>query len=269
MSDLLGIPLLGHPFTALALSLAQFVLVLGFTAPSSPIRLLGMGPMLSYVYLCLHATETHRHIHLMYRTVMVSGTGILAFQYLDAALLSRWAYSARGPTSALGGQKSLRSCEARLQGTVTSRLLFGWEEAFRARSARSAWAVPNLPRFYPDDPDRLPTRGQVVRGAALRCLVCFLVVDTISWTTHGANDPSLFVPSLIPLFARWRYVTRDELVVRSVSSLMQWVVFAFVLQAYHDITILLVIGLGRGRIEKWPPLFNRWRECWSIRRFWG
>ncbi|KAI4106141.1 MAG: hypothetical protein LQ339_003138 [Xanthoria mediterranea] len=269
MSDLLGIPLLGHPFTALALSLAQFVLVLGFTAPSSPIRLLGMGPMLGYVYLCLHATETHRHIHSMYRTVMVSGTGILAFQYLDAALLSRWAYSARGPTSALGGQKSLRSCEARLQGTVTSRLLFGWEEAFRARSARSPWAVPNLPSFYPDDPDRLPTRGQVVRGAALRCLVCFLVVDTISWTTRGANDPSLFVPSRIPLFARWRYVTRDELMVRSVSSLMQWVVFAFVLQAYHDITILLVIGLGRGRIEKWPPLFNRWRECWSIRRFWG
>ena len=30
MSDLLGIPLLGHPFTPLALSLAQFVLVLGF-----------------------------------------------------------------------------------------------------------------------------------------------------------------------------------------------------------------------------------------------
>lgn len=107
------------------------------------------------------------------------------------------------------------------------------------------------------------------RRAPLRCLVCFLVVDTISWTTRSAHDPSHFGPSRIPLFARWRHVTGEELMVRSASSLLQWIVFAFVLQSFHDITTLLVIGLDRGRIEKWPPLFNRWRECWSIRRFWG
>ncbi|KAL8771028.1 MAG: hypothetical protein Q9209_003447 [Squamulea sp. 1 TL-2023] len=148
----------------------------------------------------------------------MGGTATIAFQYLDSALLSRWTYAARGPTSALGGQKNLQKSDPyHSSGALTSKLVFGWEEAFRARSASSPWEVPNVPKFYPTDkqPNRLPTRTQFLRYAALRCLVSFCLVDLIGWMGRDASMNAVhFTSERIPLFTRWYDVTGEELVLR-------------------------------------------------------
>ncbi|KAL8741836.1 MAG: hypothetical protein Q9184_008338 [Pyrenodesmia sp. 2 TL-2023] len=276
-------PLLSHPLTAFALSLTQCVLTLGFTSQDSPLRPLGLAPMLAYVYLALRTSQTHRATtHQLYLSMLTGSTASMALQYLDSALLSRWTYTARGPTSALGGQKNLRHSDEtghhhchRSAGHTAfssswSRLVFGWEEAFRARSARSPWEVKNVPSFDPGHPDAVPTKAQFLRRTALRALLSLFVVDVIGYLGRDASMNAVhFARGRIPVFARWRSVTGEELVLRLVSSVLNWATFVCLLQALYDGAAIAVMGLGWGRIERWPPLFNRWTECWSVRRFWG
>ncbi|KAL8995981.1 MAG: hypothetical protein Q9169_004397 [Polycauliona sp. 2 TL-2023] len=260
-------PLLEQPSTPCALSILQYVLVLGFTFNSSPFRLLGIIPMLSYVFLAFRNCELHRHTtHQLFLTTPTVGTIAIAFQYLDSALLSRWTYSTQGPTSALGGQKNLQTDPHKSPGSWTSKLVFGWEEAFRARSASSPWEVPNVPKFYPADkhPNRLPTKAQFLGDATLRCLMSFCLVDLIGWMGRDASmNPVNFASERVPLVARWRDVTGEELVLRFVSSVSYWASNFCVLQMIYYGTAIVVVGAGWGKIERWPPLFNRVTGCWS------
>ncbi|KAL8801837.1 MAG: hypothetical protein Q9182_004187, partial [Xanthomendoza sp. 2 TL-2023] len=268
-------PILDQPPTPCALSLIQYILVLGFTSKSSPFRISGLVPMLSYIFLALRNSEAHRDVtHRLFLIMSMGGTAVVAFQYLDSALLSCWTYAARGPTSALGGQKHLQRSDVHdSPEAITSKLVFGWEEAFRARSASSPWEVPNVPKFYPTDknPKRLPTKAQFLRYAALRCLVSFCVLDVIGWMGRdGSMNAVHFASERIPLFTRWQHITAEELMLRLVCSILHWVVAFCVLQGlYYGAAVVVVGFLGWGKIERWPPLFNRITYCWSIRRFWG
>ncbi|KAL8851921.1 MAG: hypothetical protein Q9221_003132 [Calogaya cf. arnoldii] len=214
-------PLLPNPLTAFILSLTQCVLVLGFTSRDSPLRTLGLAPILAYVYLALHASRIHNdNTNQLYLNTLTGSTASIALQYLDSALLSRWAYTARGPTSGLGGQKSLRDGKIGqhrpVTTTFTSRLVFGWEETFRARSARSPWEVKNVPSFDPKRPHAVPTKAQFLRWAALRCLVSFFLVDLVSYLGRDASmNVVYFAHSKIPVFTRWHHVTAEELILRS------------------------------------------------------
>ena len=267
-------PLLEQPPTPCALSLIQYVLVLGFTSKSSPFRVLGILPMLGYVLLALRNSEAHRGaFHQLFLIMSMGSTVTIAFQNLDSAVLSCWTYSARGPTSDLGGQKNLQTNDPNYsKAPLTSKLVFGWEEAFRARSASSPWEVPNVPKFFPTDkhPDRLPTKAQFLRYAALRCLVSFGLVDLIGWMGRDASMNAVnFGSHRIPLLARWQEVSGEELALRLVCSVLHWLVAFCVLQGIYYGAAIVCVGLGWGKIERWPPLFNRMTHCWSIRRFWG
>ncbi|KAL8854164.1 MAG: hypothetical protein Q9221_001086 [Calogaya cf. arnoldii] len=221
--------------------------------------------MLGYILLALRNSEAHRHAtHQLFLIMSMGGTASIAFQYLDSALLSCWTYSARGPTSDLGGQKNLQKGDPHhSRGPLTSKLVFGWEEAFRARSASSPWEVPNVPKFYPADkhPNRLPTKAQFLRYAALRCLVSFCVVDLIGWMGRDVSMNAVrFASERISLIARWQDVTGEELVLRLVCSFLHWLVAFCILQGIYYGSAIVVVGLGYGKIERWPPLFNRTRQ---------
>ncbi|KAL9007365.1 MAG: hypothetical protein Q9173_007343 [Seirophora scorigena] len=258
----------------------QCVFVLGFTPSTSLLRTpLGLAPMLSYVYLAFHSSRAHHGTTSdLYLHSLTSYTATMALQYLDSALLSRWTYAAQGPTSGLGGQKCLRretdgdgENAHRAPTTFTSRLRFGWEEAFRARSPASPWQVKNVPWFDLSHPEALPTKARFVRTAALRCVVSLFIVDALGWMGGDASMNAVhFAPRRVSVLARWRDVTGEELALRVVSSLLHWVTFLCMMQALYDGVTVVVVGLlGWGRVERWPPLFNRWGECWSVRRFWG
>ncbi|KAI4173844.1 MAG: hypothetical protein LQ348_006462, partial [Seirophora lacunosa] len=241
-----------HPLTAFVLSLTQCVFVLGFTPSTFLLRTpLGLAPILSYVYLAFHSSRSN-----LYLNALISSTASMALQYLDSALLSRWTYAAQGPTSGLGGQKCLRresdsdgDKAHRAPASFTSRLRFGWKEAFRARSAASPWQVNNVPRFDSSRPEALPTKAQFVRTAALRCVLSLFVVDAVGWMGRDASMNAVhFAPGQVPVLARWREVTGEELALRVVSSLLHWMTFVCVLQAVYDGVAVVVVGLlGCGR----------------------
>ena len=270
--------ILSHPTTPFISSLGLFVLTLGFTSHNSPLRYLGFIPMLACMQLALHTVQVKdESTQPLYMSMLMGSTATMVMQYLDSVLLSRWTYEAQGPTSALGGQANLRKPSDAQQhgkkprsGTVVERLVFGWEEAFRCRSARTPWEVNHVPKFFPENPDLVPSRLEFLYWTSRRCLVSFLVVDVISFLGRDATSNAInFASSRIPFFSRLQDVTTEELILRLVSSVLNWVTVVYLLQALYDITAVVVIGLGLGRIERWPPLFNSWKECWSVRNFWG
>ena len=270
--------ILFHPATPFALSFSLCVLVLGFTSQKSPLRPLGLIPILGCMQLAMRTVRTKDETtHQLYMSMLMGSTASMAMQYLDSVLLSRWTYEAQGPTSALGGQRNLRTLSDAAQHgreprarTFVHRLVFGWNEAFRARSSGTPWEVNHVPNFFPDRPDMVPTRANFLYMTARRCLVSLFIVDVISFMGRDATMNSVnFASSRIPFFARLQNATGEEILLRLISSVLHWVTFAFLLQAMYDTSAIVVIALGLGRIQNWPPLFNRWTECWSVRQFWG
>ena len=268
--------ILAYPPTASALSIGTIVLALGLTPPGSPFRPLGLIPMIGCVQLSMYAIHIEdRNINALHLSIFVGSTTNMLMQYLDSVLLSRWSYEAQGPTSALGGQKPLRTLSSAsqpegnyLSSTLSSRLSFGWEEAFRARSTRTPWQVNHVPCFFPDRPKIVPTKTQFQYRMALEFLLSVLILDVMSLMGQG-QDGSMnsiyFASSQVPFLIRLRNVTVEEAVLRLMASIMHWVATICLLQVMYDGAAIVVVALGLGRIERWPPLFNSLTECWSVR----
>jgi len=263
--------LLADPPNPSALSIGTIVIVLGFTTPSSFLRPLGLVLMAGCVQLAMRANQTtDENNNAIHMSIFVGSTTSMLMQYLDSVLLSRWLYVTRGPTSALGGQKILRTPTSASQrkmnpipGALSSRLKFGWEEAFRSRSAHTPWQINHVPKFFPDRPGMIPTKMQFLYRMVKEFLLSVLFLDVISFRGRDVSMNSVyFASSQIPFFTRLRDVTVEEVILRLFASLMHWLVM-------YDGAAIMVIALGLGRIERWPPLFNAWTECWSVRQFWG
>lgn len=257
-----------------ALSLGTIVLVLGFTTPSSPLRPLGLIPMIGCVQIATHAIKTRdENINPLSMSLTIGSTTGMLIQYIDSVLLSRWSYEAQGPTSALGGQKSLRTPvgkqNSRLEA-LPSRLKFGWEESFRHRSTCTPWQVNHVPKFFPDRPEMVPTKTQYLYRMVQEFLLSFLTLDVMSFMGRDVSMNSVyFAPSQVPFFSRLQDVTVEEVIMRLVASVLHWVATMCLLHFMYDGAAIVVIALDIGQIERWPPLFNVWTECWSVRQFWG
>ena len=190
---------LSYPVIPFALSLSICVLVLGFTSENSALRALGLIPMLGCMQLALRIVQIKNNTtNQLYMSMLMGSTVSMVIQYLDSVLLSRWSYEAQGPTSALGGQTELRTLSGAAQqegersaGIIFRRLVFGWEETFRARSTRTPWEVKNVPKFFPDRPEMVPTRAQFLYLSARRCLISLFIVDVISFIGRDTISNSI------------------------------------------------------------------------------
>ena len=219
------------------------------------------------------------NINPIYMSVFYGSTTSMLMQYLDAVLLSRWSYEAQGPTSGLGGQNPLRTPrdatlrkDSSVQGTRAffSRLKFGWEESFRARSASTPWQINRVPKFFPDHPEMVPTKTQFLYRSAQEFLLSLVFLDALKLMGRDTSMTAIyFAPTRVPFFTRLQDVTVEEATVRLIASVMHWVTIKCLLQLMYDGAAILIIASDLGRIERWPPLYGAWTECWSIRQFWG
>lgn len=93
--------MLPGPVMALILSFTTFTLILGLTSSQSLLRPAFLPLMLIYIYV---GSFHYPFVHPLYASLIGGSVFGGALHYIDHVLLSRWTFSARGPTSALGGQ---------------------------------------------------------------------------------------------------------------------------------------------------------------------
>ncbi|KAK4246250.1 tat pathway signal sequence [Corynascus novoguineensis] len=247
------------------------ILVLGFTAANSILRpaLLPLLLLLTLYTLPLNGAIPHPVVHGL---VNFNTVGVF-FQYLDCACISRWSYSAGGPTSGAGGHRNLRSepkhdTSKSTNGAeeVLGRLRFGTSLVTTWRGAGTAWEVKYTPRF-----GRAPSRARFLVESALYLTFELLILDLLSLAKGGTLEENAvtFSWDRVRLLSRLPEMSRDEVICRLKTFLEFWVGTYFAMRAMHHILAIVGVVTGLKDVHRWPPLFGPISQTYTMRRFWG
>ena len=289
-----SLPLLTHPHRAMVANLPASLLlhplsiylfqttlaacVLGFTSPSSPLRLTGLALQVTCVAI-LVSTSLH-HTGRIFWASYFAGSGLTCLlQYIETALLSRWTFETQGIgssaqrssiTSSANESSSKDKHKGTFHGTVWHRLRFGYRSIYSHRNIGTPNEVKNVPPFSAVDPQYVPSRARFLVDKAVIFLFCYMILDL---ATSGSPQPDAnainFSIRKVPLFSRLATVSGEELVIRLVTTLGLWVSLYCVLQAGTSLYAFVFVALCIDQPRDWPPSFGSLREAYSVRQFWG
>lgn len=272
-----------HPLTHNILQALLSILVLGFTHPTSAIRLLVFPFHCLFLLLLFFPPYPVFNSSRILSSIFAANTLGFSFQFFDAALISHWSFDAQGPTSAEGGMlhiihqnhdvSKIEKRRDRSNRTWLQRLAFGlWISLpLSTRLVNTRWQVTGTPEF---PAKRLPSRSELLRRASFRLVTCLLIVDLFGML-NGKDDSTdntnqqLFSWSRVPFFARLSVITGQEILVRMGVSFSMWFLAACVLQVIYSTMQIVAVGSGLTGVEGWKPLFGNLSDCWSVRQFWG
>lgn len=211
-----------HPVLYLVAEFTLTTFVIGFTAPRSPIRPVSLLLIVYWVYQCIPLCMEY-----MVRTpwaALVGGYAVTwGYHYLDVALLNRWSFEQRAPTSGLvkpseENQKAIENNKAngvsKTQGqSLYDRLCFGFKITATSRFVGTPYQASNTPNVVATERKHFLLRELVI------IIGSYSVLDLI----QSQNDPKIATKFLtvdkVPLFSRWGQVSAEELVIRSFTVL--------------------------------------------------
>ncbi|RHZ57414.1 wax synthase family protein [Aspergillus thermomutatus] len=246
--------------------------VFGFTAADSIARpaLLPLLFLLTLRTLPLNDAIPHPVVHGL---VNFNTVGVF-FQYLDCACISRWSYSAGGPTSGRGGQRNLRS-EPKQDNTrrttaswgdVLARLRFGTSLVTTWRAAGTSWEVRGTPWF-----EQVPSRGRFLIETVLYLAFDLLILDALSLLKGGGVEENAlnFAWDRVRLLSRLQQISGDEIILRLKALLGFWLGTYYSIRAMHRILAIVGVMTGTKDVHRWPAIFGPLSQTYTLRRFWG
>ena len=272
-----------HSLLFLAVQIFTSILIIGFTSPSSFIRLALLPCITSCAWLAISGC-----MKCMVRSswvALVGGYSIsYLYQYLDLALLSKWSFESGGPTLGFANRlappsntkqdktdnsKDARHTnEASVQESWYARLEFGTASMFSFRHIGRPYQVRNVPHFSNLEPNHAPPRSNFLRQTVMTVTISYLVLDIL----NSAADPDITNKYLslrkIPFFNRVREITMEELMIRFFTTICLGISVRCVQQGVYSIVALASVGLGFSEPQSWPPLFGPVSEAYSLRKFW-
>ena len=265
--------LLLHPLTLYLLQVTISAVVIGFTSPTSFTRLALLPLILVCTHLCVStALERTERTSL---ASLYGGSSIgWAIHYVEIALLSRWSFETRSPnprpTQPLENVKSRHknAMAATRTAGVGERLRYGYLVTFSFRNCGTPYEVKNVPLFSRQEPEYTPTRWRFLRHTAASALTCYLFLDLSSLGMQPEQNPTLYSSEHVCFFARLRAVSREELFIRTLTSVGAWANMYCLLMLYQDIAAFIGVMSYCDEVKSWRPAFGPLKEAYSIRRFW-
>ena len=258
-----------------ALQSSIVLLVLAFSPPNSLIRP-ALLPLLIVLTLCIIPLNRHYLPTKLQSSLFTHHTVGILLQYLDCGLISRWSFSAGGPTSGRGGLPNAnhslaarKSEPGKKETTVWSRLKWGLCVITAWRYTATPWEVKNVPPFHPHDPKRLPSRSRFLGDSAMVMTLCLFFLDLMSLGDEPEMNPIMFAPEKVGFFARLSEISAEEATMRVVVTLAFWFSVYCVLQAFYSFMAIIAVDARVTTLGVWPPLFGSVKDCYSIRQFWG
>ena len=270
-------PLL-HPAVVYLFETITVACILGFTTPSSPVRLAALPLLVACVAIVIPTAldRTGRIFWASYFT----GSGITCLlQYIETALLSHWSFETRSSSlvprdlsakATTNGGTNGKEGNTTSRGIVGDRLRFGYRAVFSYRNIGAPDEVKNVPRFSTKDPQYVPSRRRFLLHKLLIILVCYTILDLATSAPQQADVNAInFSARKVPFFRRLGTVSGEDLIVRVATTLGLWVSLYCVIQAGTNFYAFLCVGLGIDERKDWPPSFGSLKEAYSVRRFWG
>jgi hypothetical protein len=278
---------MNHPILALALiffKLTTTSLVAGFASREHLfLRAVGLVPQGFSAYHQIVSLSSHIR-NPVSRAFLGAASVFLVILYIDAAILSRWAFAPQAPTSSLGGLTpvTLRDSSQTRKKTSTvepwasfrKRLGFGFSIALQSRFPATPWASPQLPPFSKTDPKHTPTKSAFLLRNIIKCVLYVVCLRATSRLGNPDDNPVLFASHYIPLFSRLRLggqadITRSELGTRLGAVLGYWVIQYLVIDLLYSLLAVVAVGLGVTDVRGWVPVFGSVADARGVRLFWG
>lgn len=264
-----------HPVALFFLSFSIGVFVVGFSSPSSIIRLACLPLLLFNVWLVLRPSTQVSYTHPMYANLLGGSIFSLLLKYLDTVVLRKSTYEAGGPTTTPEGNPLLlphKEKEGDHPSSVTGiwrRLHFGIAHLLDTRLSGTPWEVKNVPPFNKNDPSYVPSKSIFLRNNILRVLISVTLLDLGRPSADTTKNAILFAESKVPFFARLGSVTTEDVAMRFVTTLASVIITYLLFQAVHASSAVVTVTLGLSKPERWRPLFGDVSDAWSLRRAWG
>ncbi len=148
------------------------------------------------------------------------------------------------------------------------RLKFGTYAATSPLYIGTPFEAKDIPYFDARDPTYLPSRATFLRQKAFVVLICYLVLDIMTFAAKPELNQILYHADRISMLDRENW-SEERLGIRLGSTLGYWVCLYCVVQGYMGVAGLLTVGMGGSGVELWRPAFGRIAEAWTVRRFWG
>jgi hypothetical protein len=250
------------------LQLSAIVLLLGFTSPSSFFRPAALPVLISCTYIIV---VNSKDVTISSWAALLAAFALCFFlQYFEMALLSKWSFEAKGPSS----QKSASNGNAKgippnREGMFLQRIKFGFDSMCSFRDIGTAYEVKGVPPFSSKDPKYVPTRKQILLKSILKFYICYLVIDLIESAPKPPNAGELYAAKNIPVFTRLDEISLEEIIQRIVGSAVWWVVLYCVLSVIQALLCIIFVGSGLNGAEEWRPLMGPLSEGYTVRGFWG
>jgi hypothetical protein len=188
-------------------------------------------------------------------------------QYVETALLSKWSFEAKGPSSQIstseGNAKGIR------ERTLIKRIKFGFDSMCSFRDIGSSYEIKGVPAFSTKDPKYIPTRQQILLKSISKFYICYLILDLLESIPRPENATLLFSAKNIPVFARLDEISLEETVQRIVGSAAFWGVMYCMLNTLQALLCIFFVGSGLNGVEEWRPLMGSLSEAYTVRGFWG
>ena len=249
--------------------------ILGFTSRSSLLRPGALPLMIFLTHLQLPYVK--RLDHPLYRAFLGATGFYVIIIYIDAILLHRWSFEAKGPTSSIGGlrpveygapEKTKRDRSGEFDDAL-KRLRYGLSTSLQGRFPATKWPVKNIPPFSRKDPSYVPGKGEFLRRMIIKWSAYVLILDLLGLVSNDGNKTLIFSSARIPLFTRLVDVSGEELIARIISIIAYWTIQYIVIEVMSSTLAITAVALGITAVNVWPPVFGSLHDSYSLRRFWG
>ncbi|MCJ1251307.1 hypothetical protein MMC30_008539 [Trapelia coarctata] len=271
------------PMCTLALVGLQLIItstVVGFTGQRSLLRYAALPLMILSSGLQLTCLEQIQYP--VGRSFLGAASVFLVILYIELALLSRWTFDAKGPTSSMGGLAPVNSEQLKLKrktgesklssGTIQAilkRLLFGFNISLQSRFPGTKWPVRNIPPFSRRDLGYIPGKAEFLVRKIFKCLIYILILRLSHRFGNPDENPVLFSSDRIPFLTRLGNVSASEMRTRVLGVLAYWTIQYMVIEVLYSFLAVLAVAMRITDVDVWPPVFGSVDDAWSIRQFWG
>ena len=270
--------LLSNPFIVWYLGNVIQALVAGFTGPQSSLRPVG------FVLLSIFAWYNVSTFPARYTTTGTIGRCIcgsfacMPIIYFDRLIVRKWVYGdgqaciEESPKEKPDSKDEKPSgANENANGKVPSfgtRFKYGLDIGNSQRGMGLPWQVKNVPQFSSRDPNYVPTRYQFLARKFLTVVVCWVAHDIFIDVQLKLNRVLMF-PGYVPFLARLSRVSREEVIVRVISSISYWIVQYCMIQFFYGLAAIMSVSQNPKDLKLWRPLFGSFSDAYTLREFWG
>ncbi|KAK4202927.1 membrane bound O-acyl transferase family-domain-containing protein [Triangularia verruculosa] len=253
-----------HPVLDLVAVVTLSSLTVGFVS-SSFTRLAVLGLLSTLTYVCVLKCPVYIS-RSAWATSVGGYTLSYLWQYLDVGILSRWTYEKQGPEHDAIKPWGPIPPKARPDGSVASRLRFGFGTIFSWRFVGTPYQARGLPKL---DEKLCKSRSAFLWNTFLTITACYLVLDMMDASADPEVTRRFYTLDKMGFFSRIGDVSAEELTMRLFAALGLGAGLVSVQRGVYSICAFVAVASGVSDPQDWPPFNGPFTGIHNLRSFWS